>query len=68
MVDAIKLSTSLVKKVYAREHHINERVCSTGQIFDRTYRFESCPDYKSVIKCLRIQSLIIKQYLKSYCN
>ena len=47
MVDAIKRSTSLVKKVYTREHHINERVCSTGQIFDRTYRFESCPDYKS---------------------
>jgi hypothetical protein len=46
MVNAIKRSTSLVKKVYAREHHINERVCSTGQIFDRTYRFESCPDYK----------------------
>ena len=45
MVDAIKRSTSLVKKVYTREHHINERVCSTGQIFDRTYRFDSCPDY-----------------------
>lgn len=45
MVDAIKRSTSLVKKVYTREHHINERVCSTGQIFDRTYRFNSCPDY-----------------------
>ena len=48
MVNAIKRSTSLVKKVYAREHHINERVCSTGQIFDRTYRFESCPDYKKL--------------------
>ena len=47
MVDAIKRSTSLVKKVYTREHHINERVCSTGQIFDRTYRFKSCPDYKT---------------------
>ena len=44
MVDAIKRSISLVKKVYTREHHISEWVCSTGQIFDRTYRFNSCPD------------------------
>ena len=50
MVDAIKRSTSLVKKVYTREHHINERVCSTGQIFDRTYRFKSCPDYNMEMK------------------
>jgi hypothetical protein len=51
MVDAIKQSTSLVKKVYTREHHISEWVCSTGQIFDRTYRFESCPDYIFFDKC-----------------